>query len=83
MAILVSHRAIVISSGRLGADRLAMLIRQKYIVASACRLAMLVRQRAIVALGGRLVARQAGNFSQAESNSHLRWQTDRQTGWQY
>ena len=30
---------------------------------------MLVRQRAIVALGGRLLGRQAGNVSQADSKS--------------
>ena len=37
----------------------------------ADRLAMLVRQRAIVTSGGRLVVRQGGYVSQAESNSTM------------
>ena len=63
------------------ADRVAMLIRQREIVTLGGRLVGIqigtLRQRAIVTSGGRLGGRQGGNVNQAESNSHLGWQTGR------
>ena len=69
------------------ADRLAMLVMQRAAVTFGDKLVgksrqasnAIVRQRAIVILCGGRAGRQAGNVSQAESNSHLKWQTGRQT----